>query len=384
MGRIDTRNTTNIGYKHNKLILILLFISSIPHAIFLLYSIYPSPLKVLTSSFLWISFILSVNNMVIHIHFYNRIIDKLESSLITTLTNPYYGLCLLTPIIYFSLQSLSSLKRIYVWSLFLVTISTFCFKSNYYILYLSTILVYSLYIRKYKYKVLCLILLSIIFIIKDALIPNPYTGDTQRALLIIFAYACMTFSIFIFKKKFIYVAKVISILSIIIPISLFINSIKEGVSPFSYLTELNNKEMNTDNRTFLYEEVLTDLNKNNSFIQGFGISNGYYSPYFSNSIKEKRDVNEVTLLHFLFRAGIVWLILYLIIISYAIIYSIRNSNNYLCLGATIMLSGYFFSSFIIDTNSINFIHVIIWFLIAICTSPKFNNLSNIEIIKLLR
>lgn len=66
------------------------------------------------------------------------------------------------------------------------------------------------------------------------------------------------------------------------------------------------------------------------------------------------------------------------------IYSIKKSKNNLCLGGSIMLSGYFFSSFIIDTNSINFIHVIIWFLIAICTSSKFNNLSNIEIIKLIK
>ena len=404
MGKIDSRNKVNIKYKNNKLILILLFISSISHAVYSLYSVYPSPLKIITSGLLWVSFILSINNMFIHIHHYNRFIDKLisllllisvlqflryfiyggESSLISTLTNPYYGLCLLTPIIYFSLQSYYTLKLIHMLGLLLIAISTLCLKSNYYILYLSPLLIFSLYLRKYRLKVLFLIILSLIFITKDALIPNQATGDTQRALLIIFVYACITFSIYIFKRKYRHIAMITVFLSVTIPLILVIYTIKTEISPFSYLTELNNEELGTDNRTFLYDEVFTDLKRNDSFLQGFGISNGYYSSYFSNSLHEKRNVNEVTILHFLFRAGLIWTSLYLTIIVYAMIYSIKKSKNNLCLGGSIMLSGYFFSSFIIDTNSINFIHVIIWFLIAICTSSKFNNLSNIEIIKLIK
>ena len=67
MGKIDSRNKVNIKYKNNKLILILLFISSISHAVYSLYSVYPSPLKIITSGLLWVSFILSINNMFIHI-----------------------------------------------------------------------------------------------------------------------------------------------------------------------------------------------------------------------------------------------------------------------------------------------------------------------------
>ena len=384
----------------------MLFLSSIPHAIYILYSIYPTPFKIFTSSLLWLSFILSIKNITYHfkpnnhfrlieinilflillstLQFIRYFIYGGESTLMTTLMNPYYGLCLLTPVLYFSLQSYALIKLIYKYSIILILISSASFNSNYYILYITPFLIYTSYTTKYKVSVHLLFLLSIALIIKDAIIPDKFTGDTQRALLIISAYSLITLSIFFLKRYCKFIAKIIIGLSLIIPISLCIYAIKTQNSPFIYLSELQNEEIGRDNRTFLYDEVLRDLSKNDCIINGFGISNGYYSPYFSQTIKDKRDVNEVTILHFLFRGGLIWVLLYLSIIIYAILYSLRKSKNNLCLGGSIMLSGYFFSSFIIDTNSINFIHVIVWFYIAICSSPKFTKLSNCDIIKLLK
>lgn len=407
MGKNIYRNNQNLiyqensKYKNTNLIITLLFIASIPHAIYILFAAYPQFLKILSSGLLWISLLLSIENMIIYKKSHHRIIGKLifflllisvlqffrfflyggYTNFLTTMTNPYYGLCILTPIIFYSLQSFSILKRIFKFSIYLIVISILFAKSNYYLLYMAPILVY--YIYNKNFKVLLITLFSIFFIIKDAIIPNTDTEDTQRALLIILAYSSLVIVAFLFKKYARLITSIIAIISIVTPILLFSFSIYTKTSVFQYVNEIDNEQLNKDTRTFLYEELLTDLNKQDSFIQGFGISNGYYSPFFSESVNNRRDVNEVTFLHLLMRGGLIWLLLYMIIIIYSIFYSIKNSNNNLCLGASIMLSGYFFSSFIIDSNSVNFIHIIIWFLIVICNSPIYNNLSNIEISKIL-
>ena len=394
-------------YRYIKYIYTLLFLSSISHAVWGLFFLYSQPVKIFSSSCLWMALILIVKTTLLYKNKKRRIIDWLVISLlfitcmqffrffifengenlITTMTNPYYGLCLCIPVLYYATNSFVALKFIYKYGLILAFISSvICMRSNYYVMYLMPIFIhYGIYLKiKSKIFIYLILLFSFIFILKDAFVPDKLTGDSQRALLIPLLY---TFAIFIAKKiKKIYrlIAVFIAIISITLPISLFCYSIVTNESIFQQMNNIEDEKLSVDTRTFLYVELLTDLKKNDSYLQGLGITKGYYSPYFSQRISDLRDVNEVHFLHYLMRGGGIWLILYMVVIIYSIFYAIKKSNNYLCLGGSIILSGYFFAGFICDINSFNFIHVILWFFISVCSSPKWNQLSNIEILKLIK
>lgn len=403
---IKKRSTLEM-YRYTKYIYTLLFFSSISHAVWGLFSVYPQLVKIFSSGCLWTALILIIKTTLLYKNKKRRIIDWLVISLlsitflqflrffilengenlITTITNPYYGLCLCIPILYYTTDSFLSLKFIYKYGMILAFISSvICLRSNYYVMYLLPIIIYyGIYLKtKSKIFIYLLLLFSLIFILKDAFIPDNLTGDTQRALLIPLSYS---FAIIIAKKiKKFYrlIAVYIAIISITLPISLFCYSVATNESIFQQMNNLENEKLNTDTRTFLYVELLTDLKKNDAFLQGLGIAKGYYSPFFSHRNSDLRDINEVHFLHYLMRGGGIWLILYMMVIIYSIFYAIKKSNNYLCLGGSIILSGYFFAGFICDINSFNFIHVILWFFISVCSSPKWNQLSNLEILKLIK
>lgn len=404
MGAIIQRNHSmkKRKYKNIKSIFVLLFLSSIPYTVWLLFFLFPQYIKVISSGCLWLAIIFSLKNIYIHINQSRRFIDYMVLCLLlitflqfirfyiwggvvnwlTVLTNPIHVLCLMPPILYYNCQSLQSYKYIYKYSIILIGISILCLHSNYYLLYLSPIFFYySLYNKKYRKIIYSIIILSFLLILKDSFIPNQKTGDTQRALIIISGYAILVFIATKTRKYYKKIAIYTVCISIILPLTLLAYSITTKISVFTYANEIKNENLGGDTRSFLYTELLNDITKKDKFIEGFGISNGYYSPYFDN---KNRDVNEVSFLHYLLRGGALWIFIYWTVIIYAIIYTIHYSKNYLCLGGSIILAGYFLASFIIDINGFNFIHVIIWFFITICSSPQWTQQSNADIYKLIK
>lgn len=389
-------------HRSTQLIYILLFISSIPHAIWILFSIYPQPVKVISSGTLWIALILILRHIFLYKKKSHRLIDYLilglltitglqflrfifldeTEKILTVLTNPTNGLCICIPILYYIYNYSFALKYIYKYGLILACISTIFLQGNYYVLYLSPIIIqYSLGIKKNRIFIYCILSLSLLFILKNTFIPDELTGDTQRAYIIILSYAIIIFIAKLFKKYYRLIALCVACVSIVLPISLFSYSVETQESVFMRINDVENEKIGVDTRTFLYMELLTDLNQKDAFIEGLGIAKGYNSPYFNS---KERDTNEVHFLHFLFRGGGLWLFIYMIIIIYSIFYAIKYSKNYLCLGGSIVLSGNFLSGFICDTNGFNFIHVIIFFFITVCSSNKWTQLSNAKILRLIK
>lgn len=387
-------------YINTKLIFILLCISSIPYAVLILFPLFPQPVKVLSSGVLWIAIFLILRNAFHHAKYHHSTADLLVSFLLfitllqiirafmeeghtkalTLLTNPVHAICLCTPILYYANQPIIALKYVYRFGLLLICISTFCLHSNYYILYMTPMIFpYALHRNKYQYLLYAIILSSLALLYKDAFIPNSQ-GDTQRALLIILGYSIIVVVASKLKKYYRTIALFTACFSIIVPIALFCYSITKEQSVFEYTNEIEDDHIKGDTRTFLYMETLIDLQTKKAFIEGIGISNGYYSPFFH---ERNRDVNEVTFLHYLFRGGLIWLIPYMLLIIYAIYHAIKYSRNLLCLGGSIMLSGYFFACFIMDVIALSFIHVIIWFFIATCSSKKWTSFSNSTIYQLI-
>ncbi|EGF53874.1 conserved domain protein [Bacteroides fluxus YIT 12057] len=393
----------NRRYNNIQFIHMLLFVSSIPHAIWILFSIYSQPIKILSSGSLWIALILILKNSFLYKRKHYRLIDRLILCLLiitglqfirfiifdnmentlTVLTNPINGLCLCIPLLYYIYNYSFTLKYVYRCGLILICISSICFQGNYYVLYLSPIIIqYSLHTKKKRIFIYCILLLSLLFIIKDAFIPNELTGDTQRAFIIILIYAIIVIIAKLYKKYYRLIALCVACISITLPISLFSYSIATKESIFTRINDMENEKIGVDTRTFLYTELLTDLNQKKAFWEGLGIAQGYNSFYFFKN--KTRDVNEVHFLHLLFRGGSLWLFFYMAIIIYSIFYAIKFSKNYLCLGGSIMLSGYFLAGFICDINGFNFIHVIIFFFIAACSSNKWTQLSNSNVLRLIK
>lgn len=386
--------------QNNKIILGLFFLATIPYAIWILYFTFSFSTKIFIATLTWIACILIIKNNIqtyASTHYNNKKINKLVLFLLsitiiqiiryavlehfypftTVLTHPYYLLCLCTPILYYAYTQPISLKNIYRYGVILIIISTIFIQSNYFLLYLSPILCYKILVHKQTNRKLIIIcIVSLILIIKDGIIPNSINGDTQRALLTILPYSLVAFFLCKFIKIQKKIAYIIAITSIVTPIILLTYSVYTKISIFTYTNEIKNENLNTDTRSFLYEELLTDLNQKGNFILGVGIGNGYNSPAFKT---QERDTSEVHFLHILSKGGILWLISYMIIIILAIFHALQNSNNYLCIGGSIMLSGFFVSGFIIDSTGFNFMHIIIWFYIFICSSSKWNSLSDKKI-----
>lgn len=151
----------------------------------------------------------------------------------------------------------------------------------------------------------------------------------------------------------------------------------------------NKQNMVQDTRTFLYTELAEDLTETNSWLFGKGAYSGYYSEYFSKSynlIKGKttgRLTNEVTFLTYLLRAGIIYLIVFNIIIILAIINILRKSKNEMMHRIAISLTGFFFNGYIGDMLGCNFFHLTIWIMIGLAFQNKYLTMNNNNIKHLL-
>jgi hypothetical protein len=102
------------------------------------------------------------------------------------------------------------------------------------------------------------------------------------------------------------------------------------------LTDTNtySEKMTTDTRTFLFEEIISDMTPSEMII-GRGALGTYYSPYFDMIDRQgieggdnwDRQVNEIGYLQMLLKGGLVMLLLHVLIMLPAAFLAIFKSNN---------------------------------------------------------
>lgn len=197
--------------------------------------------------------------------------------------------------------------------------------------------------------------------------------------------------ILIIQLKSILVYRSFIILSIFIPFYSVYFGITTGKSLISeLLTTLNvesgndNNSVTTDTRTFLYAETLIDLKNTNSLLFGKGPLGSYYSEYFRNYNLEggdhyiRRDV-EVGVLHYLLKGGVVYLFLIFSVIIYAIIQTLRKAQNTYLISLVLVLSAFIFYSFIENKPYYSFFMGIVWILVGVCLSNKYQQLNDLQI-----
>ena len=111
---------------------------------------------------------------------------------------------------------------------------------------------------------------------------------------------------------------------------------------------LENKELTTDTRSFLFLEIFSDLSHEEE-VFGRGALGKYYSPHFAYTEKNglpgdspMRSVSEVGYLQMILKGGYVMMILYLLILLPAAYLGIFKSNNIIA-----KMSGYLILSYLV-------------------------------------
>jgi O-antigen ligase len=142
----------------------------------------------------------------------------------------------------------------------------------------------------------------------------------------------------------------------------------------------------SDTRTFLYVEVLSDLNSENSLVFGKGANGTYYSPYF-NSTKQDNDNRltvEVGALAVLLKTGLVGLLTYIALLIIAIYQAFFKSRNNFVTGFGFFLLVYFVVFFFENLVSYSFYNILVWFSIGMCLSSEIRNLPESDLRNLLK
>jgi hypothetical protein len=140
--------------------------------------------------------------------------------------------------------------------------------------------------------------------------------------------------------------------------------------------EYSQEDLTIDTRTFLYNEVFSDLEMNNAFKFGKGINGGYASEVFETL---NRNIVEVGFLQILLKSGIVGFVLYMSIIFSAIFLGLAKSQNNFMKLLALILVGYVLMFFIENTLAFDLLNISTWFIVGMCHSDKLRALNDQEI-----
>lgn len=187
----------------------------------------------------------------------------------------------------------------------------------------------------------------------------------------------------------------ILIASVVIFISVAILSfgLYYKISVFEVLPQLfsdKSADLAMDSRTFLYLELSDDLHRNNSWVFGKGILGSYYSVTMEMAAVNGYDVDsknrigiETGFLQYILKGGLLYLILYMIIMIIAIFRALKFANNDFLKIVAFMLVGRFFISTISEYPAFDLKNIIFWILMGLCLSDKYLKLSNSDIYALI-
>lgn len=149
--------------------------------------------------------------------------------------------------------------------------------------------------------------------------------------------------------------------------------------------EENQSSINTDTRTFMYEEVILSAIVNDYVIEGRSLARGNDSASFGERIakdlgtdKMERYKNEAGHLNIFTWMGLIGVILYTIIYLQATCLALYSSKNYYVKFIAILVAFHWLYGWVEESCSFNNMDIILWLLIAICTSSQFRSMTNPE------
>jgi len=138
----------------------------------------------------------------------------------------------------------------------------------------------------------------------------------------------------------------------------------------------------TDTRTFLYEEVFSSMSNNGTLLFGEGATGKYKTQYFEDQLSSKkgRMGTEVGFLTALLFSGFLGVLLYAIILFFAVYYGIARSNNFFSKMLAIFLAFRWITFFIEDYIQYDMNFFFIWLSIGLCLSRGFRTLTDADVV----
>ena len=138
-----------------------------------------------------------------------------------------------------------------------------------------------------------------------------------------------------------------------------------------------------DTRSFLYVEVLTQLEYNNSWLLGESSVGNYQSNFFINStggaIGNERYETEVGFLNIILKYGLLGIAAYFLLLFYVSKYAIFDSNNFLSkmIGLTIVFR--WTLMFMEEYTQFDLNFFFFWVLVGLVSSSSFREMTDSEI-----
>lgn len=197
-------------------------------------------------------------------------------------------------------------------------------------------------------------------------------------------YLIFVITSFYFSKHNKYIDTIIKIyvfIIIFIPIYFIFDSLHENTSIFSQLTTIShNESLTEDTRTFLYKEVISDLRTNDAILLGKGSHSFYETDFFSSRMGiDYRNAVEVPILNFWLKAGLLYCIVFSILLLRAIYLAVWKSKNRYIQIIGCFIADIYLTMFVGDINGCTILQCTLWMMVGICLSPRLRNLKEYEI-----
>ena len=208
-----------------------------------------------------------------------------------------------------------------------------------------------------------------------------------NALQILFITTCHIAYFIYDKVRIRYLRNLFIIAIIAFPFVIMLS----GFQIFEYFSSMSDVEIgatNTvDTRSFIYNEVPADLEKNNAIVFGKGALGKYYSPYFAqgfqNADNENRLNVEVGILSMMLKGGLVNVLLNLSLLLFALIASFKSRNKF-TQRLSILVLCHFLSVFIADIPQYSMVNYSYWIVIGTCISLMVSQTAEKDVILAFR
>ncbi len=286
---------------------------------------------------------------------------------VVLLTNMYAILNVLSVLFVFAITDFSHLRVILQGTLLLFALNALLLIFNYRVstesYFLSYFMIYSAmflpYINRGKKLAFALGVMMALFAF--------FGGGRQVIISLGFMMVAWIVPQFVSKKWILFLS-----LSLIILPLLYVWSYGESYGDIFWQLEAevgNNENLSGNTRTFLYQEVIDDLQQRDKISQFFGQGAlAYYdSRFFDN---DSRFGVEVPVLQWVMQCGLLFYGLLTIICILAIVYIYQHGNNKLMATISIMLGAYYFMCHVSNFSGCNIMHLGFWGMLGM----SFNNL----------
>lgn len=154
---------------------------------------------------------------------------------------------------------------------------------------------------------------------------------------------------------------------------------------FSFSYKENETLLTRDTRTGIFKDALSAIDDRDAYLFGISAAGVYKTElvdvnddYF-DSLKGGRMGNEVGILEYLLRGGLIYVVLTFLLYFYASGLAIRRSNNIICMAIGVFIAFRWFFLFIESQPTLNLVNLADFMMIGICLSPALRTMNDKEI-----